>query len=172
MLSYALTAIRCDLRDPGWGHDPGFPQRVLLLPHLQRAIFGVCFAFVFQMTRADNSTQDALLIRQEHHCPTDVGLGVVFFLFLFVCCVVACSGFLLVLCGLRHLDSYMDYVKVHTRSFAAIQSDGFACFSQLTSGVYKLVERPGESHECVGRKKKTRLPLPGPELDPSSLVGI
>ena len=144
MLSYALTATRCDLRDPGWG-DPGFPQRVLLLPHLQRAIFGVCFAFVFQMARADDSTQDALLIRQEHHCPTVVVLGVVFFLFLFVFffwsapvafrrvaletpesalarptphqlshrvalflfvgCVVACSGFLLVLFGLRHLGS-------------------------------------------------------------------
>ena len=37
----------------------------------------------------------------------------------------------------------------HSLSFAAIQSDGFACFSQLTSGKYKLVEQPGESHEEV-----------------------
>ena len=41
----------------------------------------------------------------------------------------------------------------HLLSFAAFPIDGIACFSQLISGKYKLVERPGESHEGVGRKK-------------------
>ena len=30
---------------------------------------------------------------------------------------------------------------------------------QLVSGKYKLVERPGESHEGVGRKKKSLFDL-------------
>ena len=69
-------------------------------------------------------------------------------------CVVACSGFSSCFVGFTHMDNAMDCVKVRTLSFAAIQCDGFACFSQLTSGKYKLVEGPGESHEGVGRKKR------------------
>ena len=47
-------------------------------------------------------------------------------------------------------------------SFAAFSSDGVACFSQFISGKYKLVERPGESHEGVGRKKKKPCWPPAP----------
>ena len=41
----------------------------------------------------------------------------------------------------------------HLLSFAAFPIDGIACFSQLITSKYKLVERPSKSHEGIGRKK-------------------
>ena len=68
---------------------------------------------------------DLLVLNAE----LDVKLQI-FFLF----CVVYAHGQLYGLCKGPH-------------SLSAIRSDGFVCFSQLTSGKYKLVERPGESHD-------------------------
>ena len=72
-------------------------------------------------------------------------LWFVFFLF----CLVSC------LCGLPAAMGQLNGLRKgpHLLSFAAFSSDGFACFSQFIFGKYKLVERPGESHEGVGRKK-------------------
>ena len=73
--------------------------------------------FAFQMARADYSTQDAVLIRQEHRCPTEVFFScclfcVLFFVLSFCVCCVLLPFLWISLC----LDSYMDCVKVHTRS--------------------------------------------------------
>ena len=50
-------------------------------------------------------------------------------------------------------------------SFAAISSDGSACFSQFIFGKYKPVQRPGESYEGRRKKKET-----GPRRTDGSVV--
>ena len=76
-----------------------------------------------------------------------VVLGGLYFWF----CLVSC--FCVLFAALGQLDGLRK--GPHSLSFAAFSSDGFACFPQFISDKYKLVERPGESHEGVGRKKKS-----------------
>ena len=84
---------------------------------------------------------------------------VVLFFVLFVFVVVLWFVFLVLFgflfCFLLAALGQLDGLRKgpHSLSFAAFLSDGFACFSQFISE-YKLVERPSESYEGVGRKKQ------------------
>ena len=101
------------------------------------------------------------------HCPTALVFGCVVFCFVCVCCFVCglCFWFFLVpcFCGLPTTNGQLNGLckGPHSLSFAAFLSNGLACFSQFISGKYKLVERPGESHEGVGRKKYFKFSLTG-----------
>ena len=114
-------ATRCDLRDPGWG-DPGFPQRGLLLPHLDGHLcrFAV-FVWFFRWPAQIIAHKMLSNSSRAPHCPTALVFGCVVFCFVCFCCFVCglCFWCFLVssFCGLPvQLDSSMDYVKVRTRS--------------------------------------------------------
>ena len=122
----------------------------------------VVWSLLFQMARTDDSTQDAILIHQStslSYCPGLWACG--FFGLLFSCfcfwlpCAFVFVGFLFscFFCS-RQLDGL--HKGPHSLSFVAFSSDGFACFSQFIFGKYKLVERPGESHEGWTEKKLWR----------------
>ena len=58
------------------------------------------------------------------------------------------------LCVFDAIGLSLDYVQIHNRSLLwPIDGLALACTNSL-SGKYKLVKRPGGSHEGVGRKKK------------------
>ena len=83
-----------------------------------------------------------------------------FWWFFFSFCLFWFAGCVFVLVWFAFCVNYCTWTAIyglckgpHSLSFAAFPFDGIAWFSQLTSCKNKLVERPGESHEGVGRKK-------------------
>ena len=151
------------------GGTLGFRSVFLLLPHLRMAILVVLLVFVFQMACAVNSTKLLSNSLRAPHCPIELFFGCVF------CLGFVWFVFLVCFCGLCFLFGLFCFLSLcfpaaigqlnglrkgpHLLSFVAFSSDGFACFSQLIFGKYKLVERPGESHEGVGRKKRVPMSL-------------
>ena len=76
-----------------------------------------------------------------------------FFGVLFSVCFLFCSAAFCVFS--MPWDCSLDYVQVHNRSLlwpSDIDGHALSCTNSL-SGKYKLVKRPGGSHEGVGRKK-------------------
>ena len=110
------------------------------------------------MARVVHSTQDAVLISQE------LAVNVVFLFGLFRvvfgwCCFCFFVFFVFVFfvcflfqCALLHFDSHMDCVKVRSALSCGLPKRQH-CMILTINFRQQLVERPGESHEGVGRKK-------------------
>ena len=87
MLRCALTAARCDLRDPGLGGS--WVSATCFVASAPPLGYLWLFSFVLLMTRAAHCTQAALVIRPEHYCPTVA---------VWVCFVCSCCCLVVSLC--------------------------------------------------------------------------
>ena len=109
-----------------------------------------------------HGTQDAIAtnISRRVAIPSWPGFCFLVLVFGFCFCVFVLVVFLVllfVLCFAHEAwECSLDYVQVRNRLLLRlVYFDGHAWeFTNSVSGKYKLVERPGESHEGVGRKKK------------------
>ena len=156
------------IRDPGWG-DPGFLQSALLLSLTYSGHLGfvsvllVLFCFDGRCSSWHTRCHHNQYPKASSHsfmawvrfcwflC---LVCCFVFFVFL-VCCVFAfCFVFLLMRPWNTHCTMYRSAIaffstRLHRRTCMR--------FTNSFTGKYKLGERPGESHEGVGRKKSSAI---------------
>ena len=168
-----LRPVPCDLGDPGGG-DPWFPHGTLLLHSLAgMAWWFWCFDFWWvchtnEMIQCYHLLHQLIFRAWTGYLSHRFGSGFAFVVlgcvgFLFVCWFVFCFvvWFLLVSvsvlcwCFRQNAGLCIGPFPVHFMRLLIWRQPAYAVINQLILLRYAFehVERPGESHEGVGRKK-------------------